>query len=248
MHGEWRRGVALVRFRGITCNLLHLAANFGCLAVLRYLLSHTVRLGLQIEVRDAAHWTALHHASFEGRLQAVTLLLQAGADVNTADPHGVTALHVAAYRDHTTIVRFLLTRGANPKMIVKSPTSGGSKRRRPSQVSVEETMHILGQGLTKRTPSLDNLFHRRHQWSPSQVRGSLSNLTSVRDDGTVKGNKWKEKPRSSLNVTAVLSNEWPNCHLIESGSSKSLPTNYPLPRISRSSPCSAQGKCQHVVP
>lgn len=45
MHGEWRKGVALVRFRGITCNLLHLAASFGCLAVLRYLLSHTVRLG-----------------------------------------------------------------------------------------------------------------------------------------------------------------------------------------------------------
>ncbi|XP_042233704.1 uncharacterized protein LOC121873891 [Homarus americanus] len=124
MHGEWRRGVALVRFRGITCNLLHLAANFGCLAVLRFLLSHTVRLGLHIEVRDAAHWTALHHAAFEGRLQAVTLLLQAGADVNIGDPHGVTALHVAAYRDHTNIVRFLLSRGANPKMIVKSPTSG----------------------------------------------------------------------------------------------------------------------------
>lgn len=124
MHGEWRRGVALVRFRGITCSLLHLAANFGCLAVLRYLLSHTVRLGLHIEVRDAAHWTALHHAAFEGRMQAVTLLLQAGADVNTADPHGVTALHVAAYRDHTSIVRLLLSRGANPKMIVKSPSSG----------------------------------------------------------------------------------------------------------------------------
>ncbi|XP_064096818.1 uncharacterized protein LOC135208498 isoform X6 [Macrobrachium nipponense] len=124
MHGEWRRGVALVRFRGITCSLLHLAANFGCLAVLRYLLSHTVRLGLHIEARDAAHWTALHHAAFEGRMQAVTLLLQAGADVNTADPHGVTALHVAAYRDHTSIVRLLLSRGANPKMIVKSPSSG----------------------------------------------------------------------------------------------------------------------------
>ncbi|XP_068235369.1 uncharacterized protein [Palaemon carinicauda] len=124
MHGEWRRGVALVRFRGITCSLLHLAANFGCLAVLRYLLSHTVRLGLHIEVRDAAHWTALHHAAFEGRMQAVTLLLQAGADVNTADPHGVTALHVAAYRDHTSIVRLLLSRGANPKMIVKSPSTG----------------------------------------------------------------------------------------------------------------------------
>ncbi|XP_027215581.1 uncharacterized protein [Penaeus vannamei] len=123
MHGEWRRGLALVRFRGITCSLLHLAANFGCLAVLRYLLSHTVRLGLHIESRDAAHWTALHHAAFEGRMQAVTLLLQAGADVNSADPHGVTSLHVAAYRDHTNVVRLLLSRGANPKMIVKTPTS-----------------------------------------------------------------------------------------------------------------------------
>lgn len=42
---------------------------------------------LHIESRDAAHWTALHHAAFEGRMQAVTLLLQAGADVNSADPH-----------------------------------------------------------------------------------------------------------------------------------------------------------------
>ncbi|KAK3883543.1 hypothetical protein Pcinc_012147 [Petrolisthes cinctipes] len=124
MHGEWRQGVGLVRFRGITCNLLHLAASFGCLAVLRYLLSHTVRLCLQLESRDAAHWTALHHAALEGRHQAVTLLLQAGSDVNSADPHGVTALHVASYKDHPSIVSLLLSRGANPKIIVKSPTSG----------------------------------------------------------------------------------------------------------------------------
>ncbi|KAG0722111.1 Ankyrin-1 [Chionoecetes opilio] len=37
---------------------------------------------------------------------------------------GVTPLHAAAYNEHIPIVRFLLSRGANPKMIVKAPTSG----------------------------------------------------------------------------------------------------------------------------
>ncbi|KAB7507544.1 Ankyrin-3 [Armadillidium nasatum] len=123
MQGEWRRGVALVRFKGVTCSLLHLAAHFGCVAVLRYLLSHTVRLGLHVEVRDAAHWTALHHAAFEGKTQCVTLLLQSGADVNSADPHGVTPMHAAAYRDHANVVRLLLSKGANPKFSVKSTTA-----------------------------------------------------------------------------------------------------------------------------
>ncbi|XP_047483695.1 uncharacterized protein LOC125035380 isoform X1 [Penaeus chinensis] len=201
MHGEWRRGLALVRFRGITCSLLHLAANFGCLAVLRYLLSHTVRLGLHIESRDAAHWTALHHAAFEGRMQAVTLLLQAGADVNSADPHGVTSLHVAAYRDHTNVVRLLLSRGANPKMIVKTPTSGGSKRRRPNRVSREEIMDIAGTGMTGRTSSLDTLFRRGRQWSPINTQGSWSDLRATEKTDTIRGNKWKEKTRSKVYFT-----------------------------------------------
>ncbi len=47
---------------------------------------------MHLEVRDAAHWTALHHAALEGRAQAVTLLLQAGADINTADPHVSTLI------------------------------------------------------------------------------------------------------------------------------------------------------------
>ncbi|XP_071522836.1 uncharacterized protein [Panulirus ornatus] len=246
MHGEWRKGVALVRFRGITCNLLHLAANFGCLAVLRYLLSHTVRLGIQIEGRDAAHWTALHHAAFEGRMQAVTLLLQAGADVNYSDPHGVTALHVAAHRDHIGIVRFLLSRGANPKMIIKSPTSGGSKRQRPRHVSVEEKLHILGRGVTWRTSSLDTLFRRRHRWSPSKVQGSWTELTATVDDSTVKGNKWKEKPRSSINVTVASSIEWPPGDPCESGGTRSLPSNYSMVWTSRPSLTSVHGKFQTV--
>ncbi|XP_068235366.1 uncharacterized protein [Palaemon carinicauda] len=207
MHGEWRRGVALVRFRGITCSLLHLAANFGCLAVLRYLLSHTVRLGLHIEVRDAAHWTALHHAAFEGRMQAVTLLLQAGADVNTADPHGVTALHVAAYRDHTSIVRLLLSRGANPKMIVKSPSTGESKKHRPSQIAAEAT-NMMGSGMGFRSSSLDRLFLRRQRWSPAKPQGSLSELSGDQDTGTIKANKYSEKPVSCENISGESLKRW----------------------------------------
>ncbi|KAK4313728.1 hypothetical protein Pmani_014949 [Petrolisthes manimaculis] len=193
MHGEWRQGVGLVRFRGITCNLLHLAASFGCLAVLRYLLSHTVRLCLQLESRDAAHWTALHHAALEGRHQAVTLLLQAGSDVNSADPHGVTALHVAAYKDHPSIVSLLLSRGANPKMIVKSPTSGMLRQHRPTRVSCEERLPVNGEGMAFRSYSLDTLFRRRRQWSPALVHNSWVEFMAAQDDGTIRLQKWKEK-------------------------------------------------------
>ncbi len=34
--------------------------------------------------RDANGWTALHHAAYKGYLHAVELLLQAGANFNTA--------------------------------------------------------------------------------------------------------------------------------------------------------------------
>lgn len=39
---------------------------------------------------------ALQAASFKGHLDAVNLLLEAGADVNLADGNGDTALHVSA--------------------------------------------------------------------------------------------------------------------------------------------------------
>lgn len=120
-----------------------------------------------------------------------------------------------------------------------SSTPGGSKRRRPSRVSMEEKLQILGRGVTWRTSSLDTLFRRRNQWSPAQVQGSWTELTNSRDDSTVKGNKWKEKPHSSINIAMASSVEWPPSDPCESGGTRSLPSNYSMVRTS-----SAHGKFQ----
>ncbi len=42
---------------------------------------------VHLEGRDANGWTALHHAAYEGHAQAVELLVQAGADINTTDDY-----------------------------------------------------------------------------------------------------------------------------------------------------------------
>ncbi|RXG57649.1 Ankyrin-1 [Armadillidium vulgare] len=192
MQGEWRRGVALVRFKGVTCSLLHLAAHFGCVAVLRYLLSHTVRLGLHVEVRDAAHWTALHHAAFEGKTQCVTLLLQSGADVNSADPHGVTPMHAAAYRDHANVVRLLLSKGANPKFSVKSTTAARRSGKRLPRFDIshsesDDSYIPVGHGKA----SIDTLLppYRRRYWSPSLPTTPEMRSYDNGDTGTI--GRWK---------------------------------------------------------
>jgi uncharacterized protein len=56
--------------------------------------------------------TALHRAASRGHLQAVTLLLNRGAQVDAADGEGVTPLVLAAYRGQTDVVKLLLDRGA----------------------------------------------------------------------------------------------------------------------------------------
>jgi ankyrin repeat protein len=65
-----------------------------------------------VEVRDERGRTPLMHAAAVGSLDAVRLLLERGASVNTADAAGVTPLMFAA-RDAAK-VRLLLERGADP--------------------------------------------------------------------------------------------------------------------------------------
>jgi ankyrin repeat protein len=57
-------------------------------------------------------------------LEAVTMLLDLGADVNTVDNNGDTAMHGAAYNAYPLVVKLLAERGADPQ-IWKNPNKAG---------------------------------------------------------------------------------------------------------------------------
>lgn len=90
---------------------LHFAlANAAAPGVLRFLLEH----GVDLERRVALGWTALLVAVSGGSVDAVRLLLQAGADPNVADEQGAAALAFAVHRaDADQVVPLLLSYGAN---------------------------------------------------------------------------------------------------------------------------------------
>ena len=59
-------------------------------------------------------WTALSCAVLSGNVDAVQLLLEAGAEVNALCFDGTTALHKACLWQHVRIANFLLGYGADP--------------------------------------------------------------------------------------------------------------------------------------
>ena len=62
----------------------------------------------------AAFDADLYRSAEVGNRSGVQYRLDAGADINAANPaNGWTALHAAAYNGHKKLVAYLLTRGAN---------------------------------------------------------------------------------------------------------------------------------------
>lgn len=59
-------------------------------------------------------------------LEAVKLLLDLGADVNTVDKNGDTAMHGAAYNISPLVVKLLAERGADPQVWSKPNQAGGT--------------------------------------------------------------------------------------------------------------------------
>jgi ankyrin repeat protein len=74
--------------------------------------SFLLKVGAEVEARDAWGMTSLHHASEHGQVAIVRLLLDKGADVGARDAWGWTALHMASSKGHEPVVRRLLDRGA----------------------------------------------------------------------------------------------------------------------------------------
>ncbi|MCJ7822861.1 MAG: ankyrin repeat domain-containing protein, partial [Armatimonadetes bacterium] len=78
--------------------------------------------GSDVNVRDKWGITTLHRAVGMGQTAVVKVLLEAGADVNAAEPEGgMTPLHSAANRGQTEAAKLLLEAGAD----VNAKAKGG---------------------------------------------------------------------------------------------------------------------------
>lgn len=78
-----------------------------------------------VRVRDRDGNTPLHLASLHGRLDAVSVLLQAGADISVRNKFDIEPIHYAAAAAgtglaHPSLVEPLLQAGANPNALSKS--------------------------------------------------------------------------------------------------------------------------------
>lgn len=69
--------------------------------------------GMNPNVKNLAHETALWKAAEHGHLDTVQVLLTKGADVNAKDVWGITPLMKAAEYGSSALVQILLTNGAN---------------------------------------------------------------------------------------------------------------------------------------
>lgn len=74
--------------------------NYNCAAGL-------VRHGVGLDAFDVYGCTALWHASRQGYLSALQLLVQSGADIDRASNDGNTPISIARQRGHTAVVAYL---------------------------------------------------------------------------------------------------------------------------------------------
>ncbi|KAJ3115191.1 enhancer of mRNA decapping [Phlyctochytrium bullatum] len=68
---------------------------------------------VNVETRDPNGWTPLSSAASNGHLDAVTLLVKAGAQINTRSSTGWTPLALASLTGHLDVVQYLVVHNAN---------------------------------------------------------------------------------------------------------------------------------------
>ncbi|XP_072851515.2 fibronectin type 3 and ankyrin repeat domains protein 1 isoform X1 [Pogona vitticeps] len=94
------------------CTAMHWAIDGGHCDVIEWMIQD----GCEVDAKDAGlEWTPLIRlCALTGKTDVATLLIDAGADVNTKDKDGKTPLMVAALNNQEELVALLLERGADP--------------------------------------------------------------------------------------------------------------------------------------
>ncbi len=90
---------------------IHEAAKTGNILQLKKILQKDPSL---VNSTDRDKMTPLHHAIEEGKLEAASLLIGSGADIDAVNYKKETALHIAAYEGNAQAVKLLLKHGADP--------------------------------------------------------------------------------------------------------------------------------------
>jgi hypothetical protein len=85
--------------------------------------SRTVQTQGQITLAFGVGDTPLHSAAHSGRINIVTYLIKAKAEIDRKNSHGQTPLHYAIAFKHPRIVECLLKAGANPKTKMNDGTT-----------------------------------------------------------------------------------------------------------------------------
>ena len=70
-------------------------------------------LGTNVNLRDAKNYSAIMYACNNKHTSSIEILLDSGADPDSANSEGVTLLMSAAHKGFVDLVKLLLRRGAN---------------------------------------------------------------------------------------------------------------------------------------
>lgn len=118
---------------------LMLAALLGHEEIVKLMLERKVDPSL-----PAPGWNALHYAAFENRARILTMLLNAGADINALAPNGSTALMLAAKRGHLDAARVLVNRHAELNHIDRDEGTALDMAKKAGHVEIINLLRRVG--------------------------------------------------------------------------------------------------------
>ena len=114
-------------------------------------------------------YTPLHYAARNGHAECVTLLLQAGAEVDASTAGGATSLHRAAFAGHERIVALLLRASASAAV----QDSDGDT---PLLKATARGHAAAARLLVRASPEAADLANKRGQTPRSTASGELATL------------------------------------------------------------------------